>query len=294
MTDGPSRLDHSRRIVLPIAVVIVLAAGAAGAWALTSRGSSSHRAAAVVITTTSVTSTTATATTGASPSTTPTAGSIAGRVIVLDPGHNEHNVEHTAEINKLVDVITEQKACDTTGTEADDGYSEAAFNTDVTNRVAAILRGLGATVILTRSPSTPFGPCVTERAAIGNQAHANVAISIHADGGPADGHGFEVIEPLVVPGHNDAIISPSRELALDVRNAYQAATGLSFATYVGHNGVDDRDDLGGLNLSTVPKVFIECGNMRNAGDAHQLEDDNFRQRIATGIANGLEAFLASH
>jgi N-acetylmuramoyl-L-alanine amidase len=279
--------------VFSIAAVTVLGAGAAGAWAVTSRGGSPHRAAAVVTTTSSITPTTTT-TTNATTSTTPPPSSLAGRVIVLDPGHNEHNAEHTAEINQPVDVITEQKPCDTTGTETNDGYSEAAFNTDVTNRVAVILRSLGASVILTRSPATPWGPCVTERAAIGNRARANVAISIHADGGPADGHGFDVIEPLVIAGHNDAIVPPSRELALDVRNAYQAATALPFATYIGHEGIDDRNDLGGLNLSAVPKIFIECGNMRNAGDAHQLEDPNFRQRIATGIANGLEAFLASH
>jgi N-acetylmuramoyl-L-alanine amidase len=220
-------------------------------------------------------------------------GSLAGKVIVLDPGHNEHNAQHTAEINQLVDVITEKKPCDTTGTETNDGFTEAAFNTDVANRVASILRDDGATVILTRDANTPWGPCITERAAIGNNAHADAAISIHADGGPADGHGFDMIEPSLVAGHNDAIIAPSHQLALDVRDAYASATGLPFANYVGNEGIDNRDDLGGLNLSTVPKVFIECANMRNASDAKNLEDPDFRQKIAVGIAQGLETFVRS-
>jgi len=32
----------------------------------------------------------------------------------------------------------------------------------------------------------------------------------------------------------------------------------------GKDGIDVRNDLGGLNWSTIPKVFIETGNMRNA------------------------------
>ena len=55
-----------------------------------------------------------------------------------------------------------------------------------------------------------------------------------------------------------------------------------------------RTDLGGLNLSTVPKVFIECANMRNAADAARLEDPAFRRRIAAGLAAGLAAFLTHH
>ena len=52
-----------------------------------------------------------------------------------------------------------------------------------------------------------------------------------------------------------------------------------------------RTDLGGLNLSTVPKVFIETANMRNAVDAKRLESAAYRQREAMALAHGLEAFL---
>jgi N-acetylmuramoyl-L-alanine amidase len=63
------------------------------------------------------------------------------------------------------------------------------------------------------------------------------------------------------------------------------------ATYVGRDGLDVRTDLGGLNLSTVPKVFIETGNMHNPTDATLLESAAFRQRAANALAHGLEKFL---
>jgi N-acetylmuramoyl-L-alanine amidase len=101
---------------------------------------------------------------------------------------------------------------------------------------------------------------ITERAAIGNRAHANAAISIHADGVPSDGRGFHGIYPPSIAGLTDDIAASSHLLALDVRAAFARGTGMPYATCVGHDGLDVRGDLGGLNLSDVPKVFIETGN----------------------------------
>jgi len=189
-------------------------------------------------TTTSTTTTTTTTTTAPPAVATVPAAALAGKVIALDPGHNEGNSRHPTEINQQVDVGNGSKACDTTGTSTDDGYSEAEFTTDVASRVSTLLRVAGATVVLTRGASTPWGPCITQRAAIGNEAHADAAISIHADGGPSDGRGFHVIEPLPVAGHNENIIEPSKQLALDVRDEYKAVTRLPFSTYLGHDGID--------------------------------------------------------
>ncbi|MCU1427767.1 MAG: N-acetylmuramoyl-L-alanine amidase [Actinomycetia bacterium] len=219
-------------------------------------------------------------------------GSVAGKTIAIDPGHNGQNYAHP-EINQLVNIGTMQRACDTTGTATTGGYTESAFNLDVSLRVASILRGAGANVVLTRSTNDGWGPCITERAAIGNRAHAAVAISIHADGGPTDGHGFHVLYPPSIAGLTEAIAANSLRLANDVRAAYHDGTGMPYSTYAGGGtALMARTDLGGLNLSTVPKVFIETGNMRSAGDAAMLTDPGFRQRAAVAIANGLARYLA--
>ena len=237
---------------------------------------------------------TAAATTTVPPATGPLGplGAVDGKTIVLDPGHNGGNFGHPSVINQLVFVGNGTKACDTTGTETDSGYTEAAFNFDVATRLATLLEAAGANVILTRPNNTGVGPCITQRAAIGNQAHAAVAISIHADGGPPGGRGFQVLEPAPIPGYNTAIVAPSDRLGLDVRRDFQAATGEEFSTYYGTDALAVRSDLGGLNLSTVPKVFIECGNMRNSTDAALLESPAYRQKIAQGLAQALADFLA--
>jgi N-acetylmuramoyl-L-alanine amidase len=206
-----------------------------------------------------------------------------GKTVVIDPGHNGGNWAHPAEINRLVDAGGFRKACDTTGTSTNDGYAEPGYNLDVALRLARILRAAGARVVLTRTTNEGVGPCVNERAAIGNRAHADTAISIHADGGPAGGRGFHVIYKPGAPR--------SYKLALAIRAAFRAGTGETYSTYAGRDALDVRTDLGGLNLSTVPKVFIETGNMRNASDAARLESAAYREREAIALAHGLEAFL---
>jgi N-acetylmuramoyl-L-alanine amidase len=217
---------------------------------------------------------------------------LAGKVIVLDPGHNGGNGSHPAQIGKLVDIITSRKECDTAGADTNAGYPEHAFNWDVAKRLEKVLRARGATVILTRHNDTGVGPCITERAAIGNRAHADAALSIHADGAPASAHGFHIIEPIAIPGHNAKIVAASDRLGLALRDAFHRGTGTPYSSYIGTKALNHRDDLGGLNLSTVPKVFIECGNMRNPGDAANIVKPEFRQKIAESLAAGFEAYLS--
>ena len=217
---------------------------------------------------------------------------LAGRTIVVDPGHNGQNWAHPREINRRVNAGTLWKACDTTGTATASGYTEAAFAFDVALRLRRILRKAGARVVLTRRSNRGVGPCITERAAIGNRAHADAAVSIHADGGPPSGRGFHVIYPPAIRGLTADIAGASRRLALIMRAAYRAGTGLPYATYTGSSGLSVRSDLGGLNLSDVPKVFVETGNMRNRLDARLLESARFRERAARALAAGLTRFVA--
>jgi N-acetylmuramoyl-L-alanine amidase len=226
----------------------------------------------------------------------PGLAALRGKTIVIDPGHNPGNVAHINEISRPVDFGAGEKPCDTTGTATDAGYSEAAFDLDVSNRVRALLVAAGARVILTHTATTPpWGPCITERAAIGNRAHAAAAISIHADGGPASGRGFATItpaRPIAGVGLTAAMVRNDLALATAVRNAYASTTGMPTSSYLGSHGIYESNDYGGTNLSHVPKIFIETGNMRNATDARLLTSAAFRQRAALGIARGLAAFLA--
>jgi N-acetylmuramoyl-L-alanine amidase len=63
------------------------------------------------------------------------------------------------------------------------------------------------------------------------------------------------------------------------------------STYDGHDGINHRDDLAGLNLTRVPLVLIECGNMRNRTDARLLTSRRFQHRLARSFAAAITGFV---
>ncbi|MFJ8692535.1 N-acetylmuramoyl-L-alanine amidase family protein [Streptomyces roseolilacinus] len=299
--DDTQKRTRLRKAVLLAAVPLAAAALLAGGWAVTGasdgppdggpgadgRGDGARPAPAG-------TSAAASASAG-----TPASAPLAGKIVVIDPGHNPGNFQHPSKINEKVDIGTNRKECDTTGTSTRDGYTEAAFTLDVSHRLRTALRRLGATVVLTHDADRPFGPCIDERARIGNGAGggrgADAVVSVHADGSAVGNRGHHVILPgLVKAGAADTapIVAPSRALGERIAAEFARATGSAPANYLGGGtGLDVRKDLGGLNLSTVPKVFVECGNMRDPQDAASLSDAAWRQRAAQGIANGVSTYL---
>jgi N-acetylmuramoyl-L-alanine amidase len=229
----------------------------------------------------------------ATPSPTPSPSAalpLAGKIVGIDPGHNGGNFTDPDAIARQIWNGAEWENCDTTGTTTDAGYTEAQFNFNVALDLRADLVRDGARVVMTRTSNTGVGPCVNRRAEIINDAHADVAVDIHADGAAPSGRGFTVLEPVAV-GPNDAVIAASQRFGADVRQAMLAGTAMPESNYEGSAGIMPRDDLAGLNLTTVPKVLIECGNMRNATDAGLLVTARFQQQVASALAAAIVTFL---
>lgn len=216
---------------------------------------------------------------------------LAGRVVVLDPGHQLGNHHYPAQINRLVPAGGFKKPCNTTGTATGRGFPEATFNFRVARRLRALLEDRGARVILTRTTNRldRWGPCVDERGRAGNRVPADLKISIHGDGVMGGGPGFHVIAPTDRKRWTHDIVRPSRRLARTVKRALVGA-GLPVASYV-PGGVDLRGDLATLNLSDVPTVMVECGNMRDRRDARRMSGRAGRATYARALARAVVRYL---
>jgi N-acetylmuramoyl-L-alanine amidase len=221
---------------------------------------------------------------------------LAGKVIVLDAGHQLGNHNFPAEINRLVPAGGFTKPCNTTGTSTNGGYPEATFAWDVTLELKAKLEKAGATVVLTRKSNREdrWGPCVDYRGRKGNKRHADLKISIHGDGSTAAGaHGFHVIYPPDRAPWTDDIHRPSERLAEVTKDAL-LKKGFSVANYIaGGDGLDERSDLGTLNLSDIPVVMLESGNMRDSGDAAVMTSAAGQERYARALALAVRDYLLS-
>ena len=209
---------------------------------------------------------------------------------MIDPGHNGRNAANARKINRLVDIGTKKKACNTVGASTNAGLSEASYNFDLSLRVKRALEQAGVRVVLTRLDNDGWGPCIDERAAIANRAGAAAMVSIHADGGPPNGRGFFVITPRLVRGLTDATVAPSRRLAESLRASITAGAVMPTSTYFGSHGLATSDQYGTLNLAKVPTAILETGNMRNTTDAKLLASDAWRDQMAEAIAAGIVAF----
>jgi N-acetylmuramoyl-L-alanine amidase len=220
----------------------------------------------------------------------PSAPALTGITVGIDPGHNGLNGTDPSFLNQLIWNGRESETCDTTGTQTASGYTEARFNFNVARYLRAALRADGASVVMTRDNNRGVGPCVDRRARILDDSGARVAIDIHADGGPPGGRGFTVLEP-VADGPNDHVIRSSERFGRDVRAAILARTSMPVSDYYGSNGFQFRNDLAGLNLTTVPKVLIESGNMVNATDAALLTSPRFQRQLAAALLAAILTFL---
>ncbi|MEU1205584.1 N-acetylmuramoyl-L-alanine amidase [Nocardia sp. NPDC005825] len=218
---------------------------------------------------------------------------LAGKTIFLDPGHQGPN--HSQDTNKQVsDGRGGTKACQTTGMATLHGIAEHTITWNVAQLVRTSLEGLGAHVVLSRPDDTGWGGCIDERAQAANASGADVAVSIHADSGPADGKGFHLIVPqLPVPDAKVNEVQSGAGLAASkaMRDTY-LQSGYQAATYNGAvEGLQTRSDIAGPALTLVPDVFLEMGNGANAEDAQQLESPEGQLKHAVTITTGIASYL---
>ncbi len=265
------------------------AASEAAAPVRVATASSAAPAATTATPSPSVTSS-ATATSSQAPTPTPTVEPLAGRTIVIDPGHN--GVWTRRELRKVPSGNGRTKECNSSGTATNAGYPEHAYNWAQANALAKVLRSRGATVELTRPNDHGEGPCVNLRSKLAKDLKADALISIHADGNLTRGaRGFHVIHSPTMTG-GSKVEQKSLALAKQVRHALETETPMPRSTYIGAGtALDSRDDLGTLNLSERPAVLIEMGNMRNATDAALLGSTSFRTKVARALADAVEAYL---
>ncbi len=230
----------------------------------------------------------------AKPSATPTASAktkpLAGRTIVVDPGHNA--VWTKALLKQVPAGNGRTKPCNASGT-AGGSYAEHTFTWQLGQALVARLQRLGATVVLTRPNDRGSGPCVNARAAITNRAKADLLISLHADGNLAQGaRGYHIIVSSTMVG-GAAVERRSAALARDLRTELDATRTMPRSTYIGGGtAIHARTDIAGLNLINVPGVMLELGNMRNASDLALQRSPQWRATVAKALAAGAVAALA--
>lgn len=222
---------------------------------------------------------------------------LSGKTIFLDPGHQGSAAGN--DLNKPVpDGRGGTKPCQTTGATSPDGVAEHKVNWDITQLVKAGLESQGAKVVLSRKDDTGWGGCIDERANAANASNADLAVNIHADstaaGTDPGKSGFHIIVPeLPIPDAtvNEVQSGPGRKAAEQMRDAFKTA-GFAPANYAGaQDGLQTRADIAAVNLTKVPDVFAELGNLSNPTDAAALSGQDGQLKYAIALVDGVIRYL---
>jgi N-acetylmuramoyl-L-alanine amidase len=170
------------------------------------------------------------------------------------------------------------------------GLYEKTVNSDVVERVKAILEGRGYEVFLTRETDVYLS--LAQRVAITNSLAPDLFVSVHANAHTnASINGSLVLyydkdypQASYPPSDAMAALTPeSKQLAQLVQDAMVKSAGtvdrglVPSAVYVARMG-------------SVPSILVETAFLSNAEDAANLADAGFRQKLALGIASGIEAY----
>jgi N-acetylmuramoyl-L-alanine amidase len=161
------------------------------------------------------------------------------------------------------------------GTIGVNGLLEKDVDLDVGKRLAALLRADLVNVVMTRSSDTYVSEARREQISASHHAVLVVSIQAATAAGP-NTRGSLVLYPS----------SASRAFALTVSDA--------LAAQVSSDGLPD----GGVTLgdatwvhSRVPAATVEMGYLSNRTDATLMTTVSFRQDVAAGVRDGVEAYM---
>lgn len=203
----------------------------------------------------------------------------AGFVVCIDPGHQ-------AVSNSTPEPVgpgsSTTKPCVSSGTSGSLSGPEHAVNLDVGLRLRDLLTAQGVSVVMTRTTAN-VNICNSTRAAMANQASADLAIRLHCNSGTTSG--CFTLNPVNIAGWTDDIYDESLAAAQIVQSHFSSHTGIPDL------GLTPRSDMSGFNWSDVPVILPEMLHMQNTAHDALAATPAFRQIMAEGLAEGIFAYL---
>ncbi len=215
---------------------------------------------------------------------TPTEQPELGKLVVIDAGHqrkgnNEKEPDGPGSTTLKAKVSSGTKGHFT-------GIPEYELNLIVAKKLETILKERGYRVIMVRD-THDVDLSNSERAEIANKAGADVFIRIHANAHDnSDVHGAETLCQTKNNPYNADLYAKSRRLSETVLNALCAECGCKKRSVV------ETDTMSGINWCRVPVTIVEMGFMTNETEDRLMATEEYRNKLAKGIADGIDAYFA--
>ena len=173
------------------------------------------------------------------------------------------------------------------GAVSDDGISEAEINLTIALKLQNLLEQSGATVILTRSDENGIYDVdkttlkqkkvsdIRNRVKIGNSSSADIFVSIHLNKIPQEQYsGWQTF----FKKDNEQ----GEKLATAIQESLKEAVGKE------NNRLPMKlDNVYIVKNVEIPLTIVECGFLSNEKEEKKLQEDEYQNRLAWGIYNGI-------
>ena len=183
-----------------------------------------------------------------------TSVTVSGRLVCLDPGHG---------------------GSDTGALE--NGVAEKDVNLDIALRARPLLEAKGYRVILTRESDTAVS--LARRCAIANTSGASVLVSIHNNARPPDVQGTTTYYFRGSEKGRALAVDVQREVVARIQRPDRGVR--ASRLYVVRN-------------AAMPAALLEGVFLTDRAEAALIKDAGFRQRMAEGLAAGIDGYLTGH
>lgn len=190
---------------------------------------------------------------------------VTNKVIILDAGHGTPDE----------------------GAQSASGTTEASLNLKITLKIQKLLESSGATVILTRSDDNSIYEIdaktiaqkkvsdIKNRVKIGNKSSADIFVSIHLN--KISDSSYSGWQTFYKNGSED-----SKKLANNIQSSLNSS--------ISKNNNRTPHTLNTVYIMKhveIPITIVECGFLSNPEEEKQLKTDEYQDKLAWGIYNGI-------